>query len=74
MPGLGRKREMIREGQDWTQESSGYKDGGKVTGYKDGGKVGKVMGTSNKRKGRTKKIKTILQDPLTRYKKKARRP
>ena len=80
MPGLGRKREMIREGQDWTQEGSGYtggkkvkgyKKGGKVTGYKDGGKVGKVMGTSNKRKGRTKKIKTI---PMTRYKKKARRP
>ena len=82
MPGLGRKREMIREGQDWTQESSGYTGGkkakgyesGEVTGYKDGGKVGKVgkvMGTSNKRKGRTKKIKTI---PMTRYKKKARRP
>jgi len=65
MPGLGRKREMIREGQDWTQEGSGY------TGYMYGGKVGKVKGTSNKRKRRAKKIKII---PMTHYKKKARRP
>ena len=66
MPGLGRKREMIREGQDWTQEGSGY------TGYMYGGKVGKVKGTSNKRKRRAKKIKITPFGSL--YKKKARRP
>ena len=49
MPGLGRKREMIRQGQDWTQEGSdytggkkaeGYESGGKIPGYKYGGGVG----------------------------------
>ena len=36
MPGLGRKREMIRKGQDWTQEGSGYTGGKKVRRYMGG--------------------------------------
>ena len=56
MPGLGRKREMIRQGQDWTQEGSGYTSGKKVKRYGSGGEIpgympgGKVMGTSNYKK------------------------
>ena len=49
MPGLGRKREMIREGQDWTQEGTNYTGSGKskkVQGLMGGGTAKPMMGYS----------------------------
>ena len=62
MPGLGRKREMIREGKDWPQEGSGYTGGKKVKGYKKGGKIPGYMGGGG------------VMGMETSYKKKDRRP
>ena len=62
MPGLGRKREMIREGQDWTQEGSGYTCGKKDKRYKKGGKIPGYMGGGG------------VMGMETSYKKKDRRP
>ena len=53
---------MIREGQDWTQEGSGYTGGKKVKGYKKGGKIPGYMGGGG------------VMGMETSYKKKDRRP
>ena len=62
MPGLGRKREMIREGQDWTQEGTGNTGGKKVKGYKKGRTIPGYMGGGG------------VMGMETSYKKKDRRP